>query len=87
MVVSLKMFPILEEALDLSGIFYVYTGGVIIGLPIVMKILPETKDLSINQINEVFVKKPHEKQNTQRNIVSKIVKAVGKVFVKNKISN
>ena len=57
MVISLKMFPVLEDAIDLSGIFYVYTGVVFIALPLVMKILPETKDLSINQINELFVNK------------------------------
>ena len=57
MVVSLKLFPLLESSLHLSGSFYIYCGVVMCGLPLIMLVLPETKDLSICHINTMFVKK------------------------------
>lgn len=59
-VITLKVFPILEKSLHLSGSFYLYCGVVLFGLPIVMIILPETKDLSIAEINSLFKKKNKE---------------------------
>ena len=53
-VISLKIFPILDDNLHLSGTFYLYCGVVLCGLPLIMMILPETKDLSIHQINNLF---------------------------------
>ena len=56
MVVSLKVFPLLEASLHLSGAFYLYCGVVLAGLPLVMWILPETKDVPISQINNMFIR-------------------------------
>ena len=56
MVVSLKVFPLLEASLHLSGAFYLYCGVVLAGLPLVMRILPETKDVPISQINNMFIR-------------------------------
>lgn len=53
-VISLKLFPVLASALELSGAFYLYGIIVLAGLPIVMWVMPETKDLSIHQINNLF---------------------------------
>ena len=53
-------FQFLEKSLHLSGSFYLYCGVVLFGLPIVMIILPETKDLSIAEINSLFKKKNKE---------------------------
>ena len=53
-VISLKLFPVLSASLQLSGTFYLYGILVLAGLPIVMMTLPETKDLSIHQINNLF---------------------------------
>ena len=57
MVVSLKVFPLLEASLHLSGAFYLYCGVVLAGLPLALLALPETKDLSIHQINNLFREK------------------------------
>ena len=38
----------------MSGTFYLYGIIVVAGLPIVMRVMPETKDLSIHQINNLF---------------------------------
>ena len=62
MVVSLKLFPILESSLHLSGSFFLYLGVVVCGLPLIMLVLPETKDLSISQINTMFVNKISNKE-------------------------
>ena len=56
-VVSLKLFPLLEAGLHLSGAFYLYCGLVLAGLPLALLALPETKDLSIHQINNLFREK------------------------------
>ena len=55
-VISLKLFPLLasDAALELSGTFYLYGIIVLAGLPIVIRVMPETKDLSIHQINNLF---------------------------------
>lgn len=55
-VISLKLFPVLQENFNLSGTFYLYFGVLAIGLPLVMWILPETKDVPIANINDMFVK-------------------------------
>ena len=57
MVVSLKVFPLVEASLHLSGAFYLYCGVVLAGLPLALLALPETKDLSIHQINNLFREK------------------------------
>ena len=61
-VVSLKLFPLLKLSLHLSGSFFLYMGVVFCGLPLIMLVLPETKDLSISQINTMFVNKISNKE-------------------------
>ena len=53
-VISLKLFPLLATSLQMSGTFYLYGIIVVVSLPIVMRVMPETKDLSIHQINNLF---------------------------------
>ena len=53
-VASLKLFPLLESGLHLSGTFLLYSGVLAAGLPLVMWTMPETKDVNIGQINNIF---------------------------------
>ena len=53
-VASLKLFPLLESGLHLSGAFLLYSGVLVAGLPLVMWSMPETKDVNIGQINNIF---------------------------------
>ena len=55
-VLTLKMFPLLVSSLKMSGCFFLYCGVVLVGLPLVMLCLPETKNLSLSQINQIFLK-------------------------------
>ena len=61
-VFSLKLFPLLEAGLHLSGAFYLYCGVVLAGLPLVMWILPETKDVPISQINNMFISNDNKEE-------------------------
>ena len=54
-VLTLKMFPLLVSSLKMSGCFFLYCGVVVVGLPLAMLTLPETKDLSLSQINKIFM--------------------------------
>ena len=54
-VLTLKMFPLLVSSLKMSGCFFLYCGVVVVGLPLAMFTLPETKDLSLSQINKIFM--------------------------------
>ena len=54
-VLTLKMFPLLVSSLKMSGCFFLYGGVVVVGLPLAMLTLPETKDLSLSQINKIFM--------------------------------
>jgi len=58
-VVALKLFPLMENSVNLYGTFYIYSGIVLFFFPCLMCILPETKGLSLSQINEVFMKNVH----------------------------
>ena len=53
-VASLKLFPLLESGLQLSGTFLLYSGVLVAGLPLVMWTMPETKDVNIAEINNIF---------------------------------
>ena len=53
-VASLKLFPLLESSLQLSGTFLLYSGVLAAGLPLVMWTMPETKDVNIAEINNIF---------------------------------
>merc|ERR1711971_449950 len=52
--VSLKIFPLLEQTIHLFGTFYFYGAVVLLLLPIIMKVLPETKDQDLTEIHRIF---------------------------------
>ena len=54
-VATLKLFPVLQQQLGLAGCFYLYSGLVLLSLPLIMLVLPETKDLSLTDINKLFL--------------------------------
>ena len=68
-VISLKIFPLLQENLNLSGTFYLYLGVLACGLPIVMSILPETKGVPIAHINDIFLNRENEDTKTDADIM------------------
>lgn len=47
---SLKMYPVLQSILELSGTFYLFAGCMTVSLPLVYYLLPETKDLGLEMI-------------------------------------
>merc|ERR1719483_1340285 len=57
LVLSVKMYPQLESILSLYGTFFMFSIFLIIFLPAVYFILPETKDLSLEMIQAYFA--PH----------------------------
>ena len=50
---SLKIYPLLEQTMLLFGTFYFYGAVVLLLLPIIMKVLPETKVSDICHCNYV----------------------------------
>ena len=62
--VSLKCFPYLEASFQLFGTFYLYSFVVLCLLPIIMYILPETRDKGLNIINRQFINPCYEKENS-----------------------
>ena len=56
MVVCLKLFPLLQANLHLWGTFYLCCGLVLAALPLVWCTLPETKDVAVTDINNMFRK-------------------------------
>ena len=61
-VLTLKMFPLLVSSLEMSGCFFLYCLVVLVGLPLAMLIMPETKDKSLSQINQIFVQEEKVKE-------------------------
>ena len=61
-VLTLKMFPLLVSSLQMSGCFFLYCLVVLVGLPLAMLIMPETKDKSLSQINQIFVQEVKVKE-------------------------
>lgn len=55
LVVSLKLFPHMEAALTLSGTFLTFGLVLVLFLPLIFFILPETKDLSLDTIQHYFL--------------------------------
>jgi len=54
LVISLKLFPLIETSLTLHGTFAAFALVLLIFFPIMFFILPETKDLSLDQIQQYF---------------------------------
>ena len=54
LVIALKLFPILQNQLNLHGTFFLFSGILLIALPIVYCILPETKDMGLEMIQNYF---------------------------------
>ena len=50
------------EKLQMYGCFFLYCGVVTITLPFIMLVLPETKDLSLSQINFMFRNSEEERR-------------------------
>merc|ERR1719219_1005283 len=53
-VISLKMYPLFESALGVHGTFYLFSGVLLLSLPLVYWILPETKDIGLEMIQTYF---------------------------------
>ena len=54
MVISLKVYPILSENLGVHGTFFLFSVVLLLSLPIVYCILPETKDMGLEMIQTFF---------------------------------
>ena len=54
LVLSLKLFPLMEEKLTFYGTFYLFAAILILSLPVVYFTLPETKDLGLELIRYYF---------------------------------
>ena len=54
LVFGLKMYPVLEHWLSVSGTFYLFGCVLAFSLPIVYCILPETKDMGLEMIQNYF---------------------------------
>jgi len=57
LLLSIKMYPQLENSLHLYGTFFIFGSVLVILLPICYIILPETKDISLENIEEHFRRK------------------------------
>jgi len=64
LLLSIKMYPQLEHSLHLYGTFFMFGGVLFILLPISYLILPETKDISLENIEQHFRRKslPEEEE-------------------------
>ena len=51
---GLKMYPIFESTLTVPGTFFLFSAMMILCLPIVYCILPETKDMGLEMIQSYF---------------------------------
>ena len=54
LVLGLKMYPVLEHWFSVSGTFYLFAGVLAFSLPVVYCILPETKDMGLEMIQNYF---------------------------------
>lgn len=54
LVLGLKMYPVLERVIFVSGTFYVFAAVLAFSLPVIYCILPETKDMGLEMIQNYF---------------------------------
>jgi hypothetical protein len=55
LMICLKSFPLLESHLHLYGTFYLYAAVLFVAFPAIYLIVPETKDLGLEVIQEYFL--------------------------------
>ncbi|MDD2381135.1 MAG: sugar porter family MFS transporter [Mariniphaga sp.] len=58
-------FPILVEWLNAANTFWIYAIICVIGFWIILKFLPETKEISLEQLEKILVKKDPENPDTR----------------------
>ncbi|KOB65105.1 Sugar transporter, partial [Operophtera brumata] len=66
--VFLKLFPLIARTVNMSGVFLIYAISSLIVTSILFKYLPETKDRTLQEIEDIFSNKKmteEEKGNTQ----------------------
>ena len=56
LVICLKSFPVLEYYLTFHGTFFLFASILLLSLPIVYYILPETKDIALEMVQNYFKK-------------------------------
>jgi hypothetical protein len=54
LVICLKTFPVLEEQLQFFGTFYLFAVVLLVAMPIVYLLLPETKDVALEDVQHFF---------------------------------
>ena len=52
---SLKMFPTLENTIGIHGTFYSFSAVMILCTPVIYCVLPETKDMSLEMVENYFL--------------------------------
>ena len=52
---SLKMFPSLEQWIGIYGTFYAFSAVMLVCTPVIYCILPETKDMSLEMVENYFL--------------------------------
>ena len=55
MVISLKLYPYCESLFGVQGTFYSFAVLLLLALPLVYWILPETKDMGLEMIQNFFM--------------------------------
>merc|ERR1719188_1463521 len=50
----LYFFPIIEQSLQLYGTFFSFAGALLMALPVIYFILPETRGLKLEEIQDYF---------------------------------
>ena len=53
-ILSLKIYPVIEQSIQLYGTFYLYSGTVLLLLPVIYLVLPETRNQPLASINKQF---------------------------------
>ena len=56
LVISLKLFPVLESLITFQGTFYLFAAILALSVPVIFFTMPETKDLGLEQIQHYFTK-------------------------------
>lgn len=55
LVLCLKLYPVLESRLGLQACFYLFSVIMVLSLPVVYLVLPETKDVGLEMIQHYFL--------------------------------
>ena len=49
------MFPLIEHSIGLHGTFYTFSAVMLVCTPVIYFILPETKDMSLEMVENYFL--------------------------------